>query len=89
MTHSHAQSAARTAESAPAASIPKCLGALARRIARAFAEAGDRGRLERLDDATLRDIGLSRGEIGSVVAEAHGHVERSRLRLEVLRLGSG
>jgi uncharacterized protein YjiS (DUF1127 family) len=89
MIHSHALSAARRAQSALAASIANRLGALARRAERAFAEAGDRSRLERLDDATLRDIGLSRAEIGSVVAEAYGRVERSRRRLDMLRLGSG
>jgi uncharacterized protein YjiS (DUF1127 family) len=35
-------------------------------------EAATRLSLEELDDATLRDIGLSRTEIWSVAAELHG-----------------
>jgi uncharacterized protein YjiS (DUF1127 family) len=37
--------------------------------------------LESLSDATLRDIGFSRGESGSVASEVVGLVERTRWRL--------
>ena len=37
--------------------------------------------LESLSDATLRDIGFSRGESGSVASEIVGLVERTRWRL--------
>ena len=36
--------------------------------------------LESLSDATLRDIGFSRGESGSVASEMMGLVERTRWR---------
>jgi hypothetical protein len=35
---------------------------------------------ERLDAATLRDLGLHAGEFGSFWAEAHGRAERTRRR---------
>ncbi|MCW5636314.1 MAG: DUF1127 domain-containing protein, partial [Rubrivivax sp.] len=36
--------------------------------------------LRQLDTRTLRDIGLTRGEIGSAAAEAAGVVEATRVR---------
>jgi len=52
-----------------------------RRLARASWEAAARRTLAGLDDATLRDLGLDRSEIRSVVAEAFGDAAPSRLRL--------
>lgn len=37
--------------------------------------------LRQLDDHTLRDLGFDRSEIGSVVAEATGQAEHTRLRV--------
>ena len=47
-----------------------------RREASAFYDA-----LRRLDDHTLRDLGFDRSDIGSVVAEATGAAEHTRLRV--------
>jgi len=47
-----------------------------------FAAERARRELERLDDATLRDIGLQRSEITSLVAEAYGAAETSRRRAQ-------
>ena len=41
--------------------------------------AATRRALELLDDATLRDIGLTRTEIGSAAAELHGGAVATRL----------
>ena len=46
-----------------------------RRAARA------RDELARLDPATMRDLGMTYGEIDSYVAEARGAAERTRLRV--------
>jgi len=51
-----------------------------------LAAARAREQLERLDDATLRDIGLARSEISSANAEALGALERTRRRLADPRL---
>jgi uncharacterized protein YjiS (DUF1127 family) len=50
----------------------------ARQIRRALAE---------LDDRTLHDLGLYRGEIGSVAAELSGHAERTRMLSTLARDG--
>lgn len=52
-----------------------------RRLAHASWQAAARRDLMRLDDATLRDLGLSRSEIGSAVSEMSGDAELSRLRV--------
>jgi uncharacterized protein YjiS (DUF1127 family) len=76
----HALPAARTAtQVAVAAALVDSVSALWSRIARARSEAADRRALQRLDDVTLRDIGLTRGEISSAVAEVHDRVERTRV----------
>jgi uncharacterized protein YjiS (DUF1127 family) len=77
--------AARAAGTLFGATISDAVGAIARRIARARTQDRARRELERLDDATLRDIGLSRAEIGSAVAEVHGRAERTRRRLPACR----
>ena len=58
-----------------------CLASVRRRLANARYQAAARRALADLNDATLRDMGLDRTEIGSVVAESFGDAERSRLRL--------
>ena len=50
----------------------------AREIRRALAE---------LDDRTLHDLGLYRGEIGSVAAELSGNAERTRMLSTLTRHG--
>lgn len=87
--NSHTLSAARAAQLTLGEAIAHRLGALFERIARARAAAADRRALEALDDATLRDIGLARAEIGSAVAEAHRQVERTRRHLWMQPGGSG
>jgi uncharacterized protein YjiS (DUF1127 family) len=52
-----------------------------RRLRHARRTAAARRTLMRLNDATLRDLGMDRTEIGSVVSEAYGDARRSRLRL--------
>jgi len=37
--------------------------------------------LEQLDDRTMADLGLGRGDIGSIVAEHTGQAEHTRLRV--------
>lgn len=36
---------------------------------------------ETIDEATLRDLGMSRSELGSYAAEASGRAEMTRLRV--------
>lgn len=45
------------------------------------ARRAERRLLEGLSDATLRDLGLTRGELGSVQAEAEGRVQATRRRV--------
>jgi len=37
--------------------------------------------LRELGDATLRDLGIARSELGSIQAEIDGHVEATRMRV--------
>jgi uncharacterized protein YjiS (DUF1127 family) len=54
----------------------KLAGARAKRL-----HAARRRALARLDAATLRDLGLARCEIDSVLAEAEGRVQATRTRV--------
>jgi hypothetical protein len=57
------------------------LTALGHALATAFRNAFAGGREPALDDATLRDLGLSRSELASYQAEAEGRVEATRRRI--------
>lgn len=63
------------------AALPARFAAARRRLARASWQTDARCTLMRLDDATLRDLGLDRSEIGSVVSEMSGDAEHGRLRV--------
>ena len=54
---------------------------LQRWLSQARQRARDREALAQLDDFALRDLGLTRGELGSVCAEAEGQAMRSRRRI--------
>lgn len=54
---------------------------LQRWLRQARQRARDREALAQLDDFALRDLGLTRGELGSVCAEAEGQAMRSRRRI--------
>lgn len=60
---------------------PASLTALGHALATAFRNALVGGREPALDDATLRDLGLSRSELPSYQAEAEGRVEATRRRI--------
>jgi hypothetical protein len=53
----------------------------------ALARRHDAGIDRDIDDATLRDLGISRSELSSFRAEAEGRVERTRLRVLALHVG--
>jgi uncharacterized protein YjiS (DUF1127 family) len=63
----------------------RSLVAHVRRLARNWAMQRDYARarfeFERIDEATLRDIGITRSELGSFWAEARGLAEPTRVRL--------
>jgi hypothetical protein len=50
-------------------------------LVRSWRHALDGATHESIDDATLRDLGISRSELGSFRAEADGHVPATRLRI--------
>ena len=83
MSSSPATSAA--AASRLAAQYPAALTALGHALATAFRRAFLAGRQPGLDDATLRDLGLSRSELSSFDAEAEGRVEVTRRRIVTQR----
>lgn len=53
-------------------------------LRRSWRHAWGAARHEPVDDATLRDLGLSRCELASIEAEAAGQAERTRLRIAVM-----
>lgn len=57
------------------------LGSLAARIARRWRDRARSLRLQDLDDATLRDLGLTRSELSSLEMEASGRIEATRQRV--------
>lgn len=68
------------ATTGPWAALPPSARRLAAAIARSCRQAAQRRALQALDNATLRDIGLARCEIDSIVAEGNGIAEPTRLR---------
>jgi uncharacterized protein YjiS (DUF1127 family) len=56
------------------------LAGLLNRVAEAWRHAAARREFERLDEYTLRDLGIDRGEFDSFWAEAHGWSEPTRRR---------
>jgi uncharacterized protein YjiS (DUF1127 family) len=78
---------------APLGNVVRYLRAmLQERLARAEAarrRAARRRALARLDAATLRDLGLARCEIDSVLAEAEGQAEATRTRVLMALHGPG
>jgi uncharacterized protein YjiS (DUF1127 family) len=61
------------------AALP-CLRAAFAGVQRHWQQASTRRSLAGLDDAALRDLGMTRAEIGSVAAEAHEAVVCTRMR---------
>ena len=80
MTSSHSTRLPGTGLHA-ASTYPASLTALGHALATAFRNALAGDREPALDDATLRDLGLSRSELPSYRAEAEGHVEATRRRI--------
>lgn len=76
---------ARTAALNPmrrlAAGLRNALRAMMQRVAERRRYAAARREFERLDDATLRDLGISRNEFDSYWAESLGRAEQSRRRV--------
>jgi uncharacterized protein YjiS (DUF1127 family) len=60
---------------------PSRLRSVFAHMRRRWREAATRRALSELDEGTLRDIGMTRSEIGSVAAEAHHAVLPTRVRL--------
>lgn len=63
--------------------VMRRLRALVLLVRRRLRAARRRHQLEQLDDAALRDIGLTRGEISSVVSELGGRVAATRRRTDL------
>lgn len=80
-THSAAATAAQPRSFAVAAGLRSALRAMLRDIAGAWRCAGARSEFNRVDDSTLRDIGISRSEFDSYWAETHGLAEQTRVRV--------
>ena len=70
-----------------AATLRRSLRALLHELAGAWRHAAARREFNRLDDNTLRDLGITRGEFDSYWAETHGLAEPTRVR--VVRRGRG
>ena len=68
-----------------AGQYPAALTALGHALATAFRRAFLEGREPALDDAALRDLGLSRSELSSFDAEAEGRIPITRRRVATLR----
>ena len=61
--------------------LPIALRAMLPRVAARRCYAAARREFERLDDASLRDLGISRNEFDSYWAESLGRAEQSRRRV--------
>lgn len=72
-----------------ATSIGASLRAWSHELAGAWRYGAARREFERLDDNTLRDLGISRSEFDSYWAETHGLAEPTRVRVTRDRRGSG
>lgn len=75
------QSAAATATLTPMRRFAAGLRTILHRAAGAWRHAAARREFQRLDDAALRDLGISRSEFDSYWAESLGQAERSRRRV--------
>ena len=73
------------AASTLAAQYPAALTALGHALATAFRRAFLAGREPALDDAALRDLGLSGSELSSFDAEAEGRIPATRRRVAAQR----
>lgn len=85
MSHALAQSPRSMPRRGP--TRPGALAALWRDLIGSWRSAIARSREPELDEATLRDLGISRSELASFGAEADGRVQATRLR--ILQQGSG
>lgn len=65
----------------PARELRRMLRALLHELAGAWRYAAARREFERVDDHTLRDLGITRGEFDSYWAETQGWVEPTRRRV--------
>jgi uncharacterized protein YjiS (DUF1127 family) len=64
-----------------AAGLRNSLRSLSRELAGAWRHAAARREFDRLDDETLRDLGISRNEFDSYWAESQGLAEQTRVRV--------
>jgi uncharacterized protein YjiS (DUF1127 family) len=71
------------------ASLRSALRAIGHDLAGAWRYAIARREFNRLDESTLRDLGISRGEFDSYWAETEGLAEPTRLRVTRCKRGSG
>lgn len=63
--------------------VMRRLHALLLLVRRRLRDARRRRELDQLDDAALRDLGLTRGEIASVVSELGGRIAATRRRADL------